>query len=81
MIYDKDQFSSDDVIGCVKIRLGDLVDKAFDGWMEITRPPDAPKKQFFFFNVPVGEVKLKATLQYSQGAALEPENGGSVLPF
>ncbi len=79
MIYDKDQFSSDDVIGCVKIWLGDIVGKGFDGWMEIVRPPNSPKKQFFFFNVPIGELKLKVTLQYSQGADLELENGKSAM--
>jgi hypothetical protein len=62
MIYDKDQFSSDDVIGCVKIRLGDLVNGKYDGWQDIIRPPNAPKKQFFFFDVPVGKLKLKITI-------------------
>jgi hypothetical protein len=62
MVYDKDQFSSDDVIGCVKIRLGDIVNGVYDGWQDIIRPPDAPKKQFLFFNVPVGELKLKLTI-------------------
>ena len=62
MVYDKDQFSSDDVIGCVKIRLGDIVNGVYDGWQEIIRPPDAPKKQFLFFNVPIGELKLKVTI-------------------
>jgi hypothetical protein len=62
MIYDKDQFSSDDIIGCVKIRLGDIENGLMDGWKNIVRPPDAPKKQFFFFDVPVAELKVKITV-------------------
>jgi hypothetical protein len=38
MVYDKDQISSDDVIGCITIRLGELQYGMLDEWREILRP-------------------------------------------
>jgi hypothetical protein len=42
MVYDKDQFSSDDVIGCVLIPLSTLSnDSELDAWLPIVRPMTA----------------------------------------
>jgi hypothetical protein len=71
MVYDKDQFSSDDVIGCVKIRLGDIENGLMDGWKKVIRPPDAPKKQYYFFDVPVAELKVKVTVSDPKGQSFE----------
>ena len=38
MVYDKDQISSDDVIGCITIRLRELQNGILDEWREIMRP-------------------------------------------
>ena len=62
MVYDKDQISEDDLVGCVEVSLGELKDGLFDGWRKIIRPPNAPARQFIFFKPPVPELKLKVTL-------------------
>ncbi len=63
MIYDKDQFSNDDLIGCVTVGLKELdADGIFDGWKIIVRPPNASQTQFFCFIPPIGEVRLRVCL-------------------
>uniref|UniRef100_A0A7S0MD93 C2 domain-containing protein n=1 Tax=Cryptomonas curvata TaxID=233186 RepID=A0A7S0MD93_9CRYP len=63
MIYDKDQFSNDDLIGCVTVGLKELdADGIFDGWKMIVRPPNASQTQFFWYRPPIGEVKLRVCL-------------------
>ena len=37
MVYDKDQITHDDLIGCVTIRMGEILQGPFDGWREIQR--------------------------------------------
>lgn len=61
MVYDKDQISEDDLIGCVQVSLGELNDGVFDSWKRIIRPPNAPTREFLFFAPPVPELKLKIT--------------------
>jgi hypothetical protein len=65
MVYDKDQVSSDDVIGCVTVRLADLQHGTLDDWREIIRPqgsffPNHTAKR----NEDQPEVKLKVWLEY-----------------
>ena len=43
MVYDKDQISSDDLIGCVTVKLRELQNGPLDVWREIVRP----KRQFY----------------------------------
>ena len=37
MVYDKDQITNDDLIGCVTIGMGEIVKGPIDGWREIKR--------------------------------------------
>ena len=62
MVYDKDQLSEDDLIGCVLVQLGELRNGHFNSWKRIIRPPDAPKREYLFFHAPVPELKLQVTL-------------------
>ena len=38
MVYDKDQFSADDVIGCVELPLRAVLAGAVDSWLPVRRP-------------------------------------------
>jgi hypothetical protein len=62
LLYDKDQLSKDDLIGCVTVTVGELKGGVFDSWKKVVRPANAPKKQFLFYNVPEGELKLRVSL-------------------
>ncbi len=65
MVYDKDQVSSDDLIGCVSIRLSELQDAPLEGWREIVRP------QPVFFNrrvSPSCKPELKFTANLLRGS-------------
>ena len=62
MVYDKDQISADDLIGCVIVQLGELVDGEFDAWKQVIQPPNAPTRQYIFFTAPKPELKLKISL-------------------
>ena len=65
MIYDKDQISGDDLVGCVTVSLGELnEDGIFDSWKQINRPPKE-KFQAFASNKN-GELKLKITMRYEE---------------
>jgi hypothetical protein len=65
MVYDKDQLSEDDLIGCVLVQLGELENGHFDSWKRIIRPPNAPKREYLFFTAPTPELKLKITLSFT----------------
>jgi hypothetical protein len=65
LVYDKDQLSNDDLIGCVTVKLGELHNGVLDGWRKITRPPNAPKREFFVFAAKEGELKVRASLTRS----------------
>ena len=67
MVYDKDQVSSDDLIGCVTVSLGELENGVFDGWRRIIRPPDAWRTKYHFWMPPVAELLLRVTLLPRQG--------------
>lgn len=64
MVYDKDQLSSDDVIGVVKVKLEELYSArgSIDGWKKIIQPPNF-RKRFLCFSVKKEpELKLKISL-------------------
>jgi hypothetical protein len=76
VVYDKDQLSSDDLMGCVTVQLGEVLEGPVDCWRKIERPRNAPKRQFLFFDVPQGELDLSVSLCKSSsdlGPALEAE--------
>jgi hypothetical protein len=62
MVYDKDQVSSDDLVGCVTVSLGELQNGIFDGWRRIIRPPDAWQSKYHCWMPPVAEIRLRVTL-------------------
>ena len=37
MVYDKDQITNDDLIGCLTIKMGEIVKGPIDDWLEIKR--------------------------------------------
>ena len=73
MVYDKDQISEDDLIGCVQVSLGELQNGRFDAWKRIIRPPNAPTREFLFFTPPVPELKLQITLS-NPNLSCEPKS-------
>ncbi len=70
MVYDKDQFSRDDVIGCVMIPFSKLaVTSTIDSWLPIVRPMASLRwsawnalQTRFFGKPPQAELKLKITV-------------------
>ena len=62
MVYDKDQVSSDDLIGCVSVGLDELQDGVFDDWKRIIRPPDAWRTEYLFWTPPIPELRMRVTL-------------------
>mmetsp|Transcript_30923 Transcript_30923/g.82941 ORF Transcript_30923/g.82941 Transcript_30923/m.82941 type:complete len:679 (-) Transcript_30923:271-2307(-) len=64
MVYDKDQFTSDDVIGCATITLGELAEGgSLDCWREIMRPPRMTRFTIHCGKPVPPEVKLRMTLE------------------
>ena len=57
MVYDTDQISTDDLIGCVSIKLDEIKSVKLDEWREIVRP------QQMFFRERKGRVKGKPELK------------------
>ena len=80
MVYDKDQFSSDDVIGCVLIPLHTLsIDSVLDAWLPIVPPPMTGQgwnwrkllHSGLIYQTAQAELKLKVTArERNPGAAL-----------
>ena len=63
MVYDKDQLSSDDLIGCVTVSLSELGSEGcFEGWKEIVRPRKSSRFQLPL-RKPLAELKLRVTLK------------------
>ena len=61
LVFDKDQLSKDDLVGCVAVSLRELVPAgALRGWRRIARPPE--RSLFFWHRPTVGEVLLSVTL-------------------
>jgi hypothetical protein len=80
IVFDKDQVSRDDLVGCVTVSLRELGDSGvFDGWKRIARPPH--RTELPWHNPSVGELLLSVTLtpkgHYGSG---EPEWQGLGLP-
>ena len=44
MVYDKDQITSDELVGCVTVKLGELQTGLLDEWRQIILPPHVQKK-------------------------------------
>ena len=85
MIYDKDQISGDDLVGCVTVSLGELGDDgSFNGWKQINRPPRGNFPAFATKNN--GDIKLKIKMTYQESAKTtvpEPESShgeSEILP-
>ncbi len=87
LVYDKDQFSSDDVIGCVLIPLSTLnTDSALDAWLPITRPLTARRWSWrtalqtsIIGKQPQAELKLKVMIRELDSEANASTNGCSEL--
>ena len=78
MVYDKDQISSDDLIGCVTLKAGELHTGPLDEWREIIRPP------MLFYERKRGpekaELKLKASIRSEHASPVISPSQTSGLP-
>mmetsp|Transcript_34058 Transcript_34058/g.71512 ORF Transcript_34058/g.71512 Transcript_34058/m.71512 type:complete len:281 (-) Transcript_34058:61-903(-) len=76
MIYDKDQISEDDLVGCVTVSLGELKDGVFDSWKKITRPPKSSSPAFWK-SANQGELKLKVHCKDCNQVAVKRDSNAS----
>ena len=61
MVYDKDQFSEDDLIGYVLVQLREIKNGHFDSWKRIIHP-NAASSKFVIRKAKIPELKLQVTL-------------------
>lgn len=62
MVYDKDQLSEDDLIGCALVQLSELKEGHFSSWKKLIRPPNAPAREYLFLPAPKPEIKLQVSM-------------------
>ena len=64
MVYDKDQISEDDLIGCVMVQLSEVHNGLFNSWKKIIQPSVSPIKKYLPFpgQNSVPELKLQINM-------------------
>ena len=79
MVYDKDQITNDDLIGCVTIRMGEILQGPFDGWREIQRHGEPTfewiKGLIYTKTGPPPQLKVRVALRVEQ-----PDESSMVIP-